>query len=75
MELVLVDTVRGGRLADVTGAASEHELVGSAVFLRVEQVGAVHLLATGPRDESLSLTITRRKGIAPRLSRPKVLSS
>lgn len=40
VELVLVDAVGSGRFADVAGAAGEHELVGNAVFLGVEQVGA-----------------------------------
>lgn len=41
VELVLVDAVGGSGLADVTGAAGEHELVGDAVLLGVEQVGAI----------------------------------
>lgn len=45
VKLVLVHTVRGGRLTDVTGAASEHKLVGSAIFLGVEEVRAMHMLA------------------------------
>lgn len=40
MEVVLVDTVRRGRLADMAGAAREHQLVIDAVLLGVEQIGA-----------------------------------
>lgn len=38
VQLVLVDAVGGGFLADVAGAAGEHEFVGGAVLLGVEQV-------------------------------------
>lgn len=41
VEFVLVDAVGGGGLADVAGAAGEHELVGDAVLLGVEQVRAM----------------------------------
>lgn len=41
VELVLVDAMGGGGLADMAGAAGEHELVGDAVLLGVEQVGAM----------------------------------
>lgn len=43
VELVLIDTVRGGRLADVAGAASEHQLIGNAILLGIEQVGAMRM--------------------------------
>lgn len=41
MEVVLVDTVGGGRLADMAGPAGEHQLVVDPILLGVEQVGAL----------------------------------
>lgn len=49
MEMVLVDTVRGGRLADMAGTAREHQSVVDAIFLGVEQVGAVEKSVRCPR--------------------------
>lgn len=49
MEVVLVDTVRRGRLADMAGAAREHQLVIDAVLLGVEQIGALETLARRSR--------------------------
>jgi hypothetical protein len=47
MELILVDTVRGGGLTNVIGAAYKYKLVGGAVFLRVKQVGTIEMLFSG----------------------------
>lgn len=44
VQLVLVDAVGGCGLADVAGTAGEHELVGDAILLGVEQVGAMRKL-------------------------------
>jgi hypothetical protein len=41
MEMVLVNTVRGRRLANMASTAGEHQLVVDTVLLRVEQVGAI----------------------------------
>lgn len=50
MEVVLVDTVRGSRLADMAGAARKHQLVVDPILLGVEQVGAIEKLAICSRD-------------------------
>lgn len=49
MKVVLVDTVGRSRLADMAGAAREHQLVIDAVLLGVEEVGALETLAICPR--------------------------
>lgn len=41
MEMVLINTVRRSRLADMASAAGEHQLVVDTILLRVEQVGAI----------------------------------
>lgn len=51
VEFVLVDAVGAGGLADVAGAAGEHQLIGSTILFGVEQVGAeedVSVLILGP---------------------------
>ena len=41
VQLVLVNAVRSGRLANVAGSARKHQTVVDAVFFGIKQVGAV----------------------------------
>jgi hypothetical protein len=61
VELVLVHTVGTGRFSDMTGTASEHELVGVAILLWVEQVGTNDGLAIILKSDWMRTHHSRQK--------------
>lgn len=56
MEMVLVNTVRGRRLANMASTAGEHQLIVDTVLLGIEQVGAF--------TAELEVNLVRRLGVA-----------
>lgn len=62
VELVLVHTVGSGGFTDMAGAAGEHQLIGDAVFLGVEKVGALAAEAEVNLVGRLGVATSGRRG-------------